>query len=378
MILSETNMNTTLNSHQLINIISNFNIIGEILQAVPYGDGHINLTYKISTKHEANVNNYILQRVNSRVFMKPIELMNNIQQVTKHLSSLRIKELYPKYEVLELVYTKDNQHYFLDTDNEVWRMYVFIEQAIGFSLTDDIDIIQASGEAFGSFQKMLENFPAFSLNETIKDFHNTPIRFLQLKDALSKNSVNRVQSCQIDIDYALSQEYLSNMITKHLYNGKIPLRVTHNDTKLNNVLIDPVSKEARCVIDLDTVMPGSLLFDFGDSIRFCVNTASEDEKDLDKVSVDLEKFRAFARGFLHETKDVMTTLEKELLPFAGPIMTLECGIRFLADYINGDIYFKTTYSTHNLVRAQNQLKLYKEQMKNIDQIRKIIISLLSD
>lgn len=372
-------MNSILHSHQqLISIINNFKIVGDFHQAVPYGDGHINLTYKISTIDQGKEISYILQRVNSHVFKNPTELMNNIQQITKYLNSSKIREMYPDYEVLELIYTTSDHHFYLDGEDEVWRMYVFIEQAIGFSLTSDLEIIKSSGVAFGSFQKMLESFPAYSLNDTIQNFHNTPTRFQQLKEAISKNSVDRLESCQAEIEYALSHEYLSNMITKYLYNGKIPLRVTHNDTKLNNVLINPITKKARCVIDLDTVMSGSLLYDFGDSIRFCVNTASEDEKDLGKVLVDLDRFKAFAQGFLKEVKDLMTGLEKDLLPFAGPIMTLECGIRFLADYINGDVYFKTAYPTHNLVRAKNQLKLFKEQMKAIDKLKEIIQEILSD
>lgn len=333
-----------------------------------YGNGHINDTYMCETDPR-----FILQRINSNVFKKPWEVMENIANVTAHVAK-KIKATGGDVnrETLNVIKTKDGENYYKLDEENYFRMYKFVEDTISYEIVDDPIQMYNTGHAFGKFQKMLNDFPADKLYETIVKFHDTPERVNQLKEAIEKNASGRKESVKAEIDFALSYSKYAAEIMEAMKKGEVPLRVTHNDTKLNNVLFDDKTGEGICVIDLDTVMPGSLLYDFGDALRFGASSGTEDEKDLDKIYFDLEKFEQFAKGFLEETADCLTEKEIELLPLSALLMTYECGIRFLADHINGDTYFKIHRENHNLDRARTQLKLVYDIESKLDVMHDII------
>lgn len=340
-----------------------------------YGNGHINDTFIV----EKNPN-YILQRINTEVFKNPDNVMENIMNVTSHIRK-KIKQEggNAKRESLKVYKTVDGKPYYRCKDGACFRLYNFIEDAISYDIVDDPEKLYSAGVAFGKFQRRLSDFPMEKLHETIKDFHNTPVRFEALKTAIKEDKAGRVKNVPEEIKFAMDREKFCDKVVKELDSGKIPLRVTHNDTKLNNVMLDKVTNEGVCVIDLDTVMPGSLLYDYGDALRFGGNTANEDEADVSKVTFDIEMFKAFTKGFLSELSQTITKKEKELLIFSIKLMTFECGIRFLTDYLNGDTYFKTHYENHNLVRARTQFKLISDiesKEKTLEKELKIILKSL--
>ena len=336
---------------------------------VPYGGGHINDTFIASRDGRP----YVLQRINTKVFSNPDELMENIHSVTDYLRK-KIKENGgdPNRETMAVLLTEDGQKFYRDSEGDCYRVCVFVQDSITLESVSKPEEFYQSAKAFGKFQNMLSDFPAEKLHETIVNFHDTPDRVRQLKEAIEKNLSGRLDTCREEVEYALEQAKDASKVCDAMKEGSIPVRVTHNDTKLNNVLFDKDTLEGLCVIDLDTVMPGSLLYDFGDSLRYGANTAAEDEKDLDKVTFDLELFEAFTKGFVSEVKDSLTEREKELLAFSAKLMTYECGIRFLADYINGDTYFKTKYPEHNLDRAKNQFKLCKDIDLKMEEMNRIV------
>lgn len=336
-----------------------FELAGDIISIEPYGEGHINVTLLVTTSEKR----YIMQKMNTYVFSKPIELMKNICNVTEHVASKGL-------ETLNVIPTKNGESFIFGED--CYRMYAFIENSVTYQSVSDSKIFYNSGKAFGEFQNALADFDASKLNETIVAFHNTPKRFNDFKKALSENKSGRADTCKTEIDFVLSRSNTYGKVMQGLEDGSVPLRVTHNDTKLNNILFDEKTNEVRAVIDLDTVMPGSMLYDFGDSIRFGASTAKEDEKDLDKVHFDIELFRAYAKGFCLAMKDSITQREKELLPYCAYLMTIECGMRFLSDYIEGDVYFATKYPEHNLVRARTQIKLASEMEAQFEEMAEII------
>ena len=316
-----------------------------IIKYYPYGNGHINKTYLVET----NEGKYILQQINSNVFKKPKDVMKNIDLITKYIKK-------KKGKTLELV--KDRKGKKLRKIGECyWRCYKYIENGITFEKIDNDDIFYEVGKAVGNFQKELRNFPIDKLRITIPDFHNTKKRYEKLFSVINNNE--KVNSCIEEIRFVSERKQMIFDYMK-VIEEKVPLRVTHNDTKLNNVMMNNVDKKSICLIDLDTVMPGSILFDFGDAIRIGASTALEDEKDLRKVRINKKLFEKFTEGFLEETKDILTLEEKQLLVESCKIITLECGIRFLTDFLENDIYFKTEYYGHNLIRARNQFKLVKE------------------
>ncbi len=346
-----------------------FNIIGEFISAEPYGEGHINRTYLVST----TAKRYILQMVNKNVFKNTVAVIDNIELVTDFLHKKIIERGGDVYrEALVLVPAFDGKKYYIDEDGELWRMYIFIEDAVCYQTVTDASVFEKSGAAFGNFQKLLAEFNAEKLVETIPNFHNTRIRFENLLKAIKEDKCNRAADIQKDIEFALARIPDGNIVVDKIASGEIPVRVTHNDTKLNNIMIDRQSKEGICVIDLDTVMPGSMLYDFGDSIRFGASSAAEDETDLEKVKIRLDMFEAYVKGFVGAVKDDMTDAEKELLAFSGKLLTLECGIRFLTDYLEGDTYFRTKYAGHNLDRARNQFALVADMEKNIYAMNEIV------
>ena len=320
--------------------------------AMPYGNGHINDTFCLESPR------CILQRINTSIFKNPEELMENVEKVTEFLRGKIVAAGGdPLRETLTVVRTVDGKNCYRYDEENAFRMYLFVENTKSIENSKTSEDLYEAGVGFGRFQRMLADYPAETLHETIKDFHHTPKRVEALREAIREDKAGRAASVQAEIEFALKQAEWADVVIKGIADGRIPLRVTHNDTKINNILFDQETGKAVCVIDLDTVMPGSMLYDFGDALRMGGSTAAEDETDLDKVWFEVEAFEAFAKGYLSEVKESITETEIELLPFSVKLMTYECGIRFLADYLNGDTYFKIHREHHNLDRARNQFKL---------------------
>ena len=345
---------------------------GDITLA-PYGNGHINDTLCVCVQTAEGERRFIMQRVNRYVFKRPEDVITNIAQVTDYLRGVIASEGGdPERETLTLVPTTEGKLFAYDEDGELWRMYLFIEGTISRDLPDTPELFALSGAAFGRFQRQMGSFPAKTLVESIPDFHNTPARYAQLMDAVKRNEAGRLGEVEAELAFCRKYEREVHTLLDALKAGEIPLRVTHNDTKLNNVLLDAQTGKGVCVIDLDTVMPGLAAYDFGDSIRFGANTAEEDERDLSRVGLSLEMFEAFARGFLSEAGQVMGRREIELLPMGAKLMTLECGMRFLADHLNGDKYFRIHRPGHNLDRARTQFALVRSMEENWDAMQAIV------
>lgn len=355
-------------------IISAFPEYGEVVGYKPITAGHINDTYIVEYKMaNGDVVRYLLQRINTNVFKMPVELMENVLGVTSHLRK-KIKEQGgdPSRETLTVFPAKDGKNYYMAEDGGCWRMYNFVEDTFSINELTNPEDFKNAAISFGNFQKLLADYPIDTLHETIPNFHNTVSRFNDFKAALENNLSGRKDQAIPEIEFVLAREKDCGIVTKMLENGELPVRVTHNDTKLNNILFDNKTKKGLCVVDLDTVMPGSSLYDFGDSIRFGANTAAEDEKDLSKVSLSLEYFKAYVEGYLESAGQSLTENEINYLPFSAKLLTLECGIRFLGDFINGDVYFKTEYPEHNLVRARTQFKLVEDIEAKFDEMKAIV------
>ena len=345
-------------NNKIKDICNKFGIKGNYKSHEILTSGHINTTYKVDFEDKS----YILQCINTYVFKNPEEVMENIFNVTSHIKNKLIKEN-KDYNRYVLNYkTSNNNPYIYDEDNNFWRCYDYIDNSITFNKTDDLKVIEESGKAFGEFQLHLKDFPVNNLNIVIPHFHNTVNRYEIFKEAIKNNLSNRKHLVEDLIKQYLDLEEIATKMYKLQKEGKLPLKVTHNDTKCNNVLFDEDTHNHLAVIDLDTVMPGLVGFDFGDAIRFIANTSDEDEKDLSKVNLDLNKYNAFYNGFVSTLKDTLSPLELETLPLGAITMTIECGMRFLTDYLDGDKYFKTDYPDHNLVRSKCQLKLAKEMI----------------
>jgi len=352
-------------NYNLKDILKHFDVEFS-LQA--YGNGHINDTYIVQSTPS-----YILQRINTDVFKNPIELMDNIKAVTEFLQD-KIKKNGgdPTRETLTLINTIDGKTFYQTKDGDCFRMYKFIDNTKSYETVENPTQFYNAARAFGRFQNMLKDFPANKLYEVIPSFHNTRKRFEDFKVAVNENKAKRLELVENEVNFALNREKYVDIVVDLLNSKELPLRVTHNDTKLNNVLLDETTGEGVCVIDLDTVMPGSLLYDFGDALRFGASTGAEDEKDLDKIWFDLDLFAAFTKGFLEELGDTITEKELELLPFSAILMTYECGIRFLGDFLNGDTYFKVDSDTHNLDRARTQFKLIKDMEDKLEDMKQVV------
>lgn len=336
-----------------------FKLPGGLISAVPYGSGHINDTYALEVAVSGKVVRYILQRINQQVFKAPDALMENVERVCYHtqqkLASQGVPDAFRR--ALQLVPTRQGRNWHTDDVGHRWRCYNFIENATGHDVVSSPRQAYAAARAFGSFQALLADLPGKRLHETIPYFHHTPTRLANFKLALKSDPHGRAKFAEKEIQFALQNEHLASVITGALARHEIPERVTHNDTKLNNVLLDNVSQEGICVIDLDTVMPGSVLYDFGDLVRTSTSPAAEDEVDLNKIVMQLPLFTALIEGYLSSAKGFLTPRELALLPEAGQVITYEIGLRFLTDWLEGDVYFKCKRPTHNLDRARAQFKL---------------------
>lgn len=351
-------------------VVKNFKIEGVVEDVVRYGEGHINETYLVTIK-DSNIQ-YILQKINNRIFPDINGLMNNIELVTTHLKNKIIANGgdYLR-ETLNIIKTNDDKSYYHD-ETGYYRLYLFVSDSLTLQNADTKELFKESAIGFGKFVNLLADFDATKLVEVIPNFHNTLKRFEHFMETLSKDPLNRAKDCKEEIEFVLKRKEDVSIIVNLIKENKIPLKVTHNDTKLNNVLLDNNTKKALCVIDLDTIMPGSSLYDFGDSIRFGCNSASEDEKDLSKVTFLVDYFKAYVEGYLGEVKNSLNEYEIKYLPLGAKMMTLECGIRFLDDYLDGDHYFRTHRENHNLDRCRTQFKLVSEIEKNMDLLNKIV------
>ena len=346
-------------------VIAHFKLDGTLIDCCPYGSGHINdtflLTFGIAEMGQIKV---ILQRMNTEVFAKPVELMENILGVTSYLRERIIEHGGdPERETLNVIPANDNKPYYVDTKGDYWRAYKFITDATSYDQVENADDFYQSAVAFGNFQKLLAGYPAETLHETIKGFHDTRNRFKVFKKAVEEDIMDRARFAQKEIEFVLQREEVAGFFGELQDKGELPLRVTHNDTKLNNIMIDNKTRKGICVIDLDTVMPGLAMHDFGDSIRFGASTAAEDETDLDKVECSMELFELFTKGYIEGCKGKLTEKEMELLPMGAKVMTFECGMRFLTDFLKGDTYFKIHRENHNLDRCRTQFKLVEDMEK---------------
>ena len=357
---------------KIFSAASQFTLVKGDMTIAPYGNGHINDTFCICVDTgDVRPVRYILQRVNRYVFPQPERVIENIARVTEYLRGVIAKEGGdPDRETLTLVKTQDGKDCHIDADGDLWRVYLFIEDIISRDQPDTPELFALSGAAFGRFQQQLEGFDASQLYESIRDFHNTPARYGQLMEAVKNNAAGRLGEVGPELAFCMGYGEEVHTLLRALAAGEIPLRATHNDTKLNNVLLDAATGKGVCVIDLDTVMPGLAAYDFGDSIRSGASTAAEDERDLSKVMISLPMFEAFVKGFLSEAK--LGQRERELLPMGAKLMTLECGMRFLADHLNGDKYFKIHREGHNLDRARTQFKLVRSMEENWDAMMEIV------
>jgi thiamine kinase-like enzyme len=343
--------------------IKQFLIYGDFLSIEPYGNGHINSTYLSKWNQAGKEIKYIHQKINSSIFPNTKGLMENIINVTNHIKNTLTTNISKR--VLELVPLKNGKYYLIDKNNECWRTYLFIENTQSLEIAKTTKQVEFLGKTIGEFQNQLSTYSGPKLNQTIADFHNMRVRYKNFYQALKQDKHNRTKNCQNEINFFIENEKQSYILIDALNNGKIPNRITHNDTKMNNILISKSDKNVACVIDLDTVMMGSALFDFGDLVRTTTNTAKEDEKNIKKVHFNIDNYNSLKKGYLSEANKFLTKKEKELLSCSGRYLTQIIGLRFLTDYLLGDIYFSTNYNMHNLIRCNTQIALIKDMDKYI-------------
>ena len=346
----------------LIKIIHEFQVEGVISSVEPYGEGHINQTYLAT----GDKKRYILQKINTKLFTEPDKLMFNIKEVTEWICKVHEKQGLSTDRLLKIVPTKNGDD-FLQNEDGAFRVYDFIENATSHQQADEKKFYQ-SAVAFGQFAEDLSAFDASVLHDVLPFFHDTTVRFSAFEKAVNADMVGRKASCQAEIDFYMARKKYCDMIVSRLADGRLPLRVTHNDTKLNNVMLDDATDKPVAVIDLDTVMPGSVCYDFGDSIRFGCNTGAEDEPNLDKVHFSLPLYKSYLKGYLSTFK-TLTDEEKKMLPYGAIIMTYECGMRFLTDYLQGDTYFRTSRENQNLDRCRTHIRLIEEMEANFDEMQ---------
>lgn len=348
-----------------------FNIPGEILTIDMIGNGNINQTYDVVITHKGKETRYVFQKVNIFVFKNPKMIMKNIEQITAHIADKL--ELMGKSRdcVMHFMYTSSGKNYYLE-DQGFWRVSEYVPNTVTYNTCDDLEKLRSAGKAFGNFQTMLSDFDTTNLYETIPNFHNTRSRIAVLMRHFNEDPCGRAEEVVAEIERIKNYKALAVRLNELVDSQELPLRVTHNDTKINNVLFDATTGEAKTVIDLDTVMPGLVAHDFGDAVRFSCNMVAEDERDYSKVCMDINRFRAFAEGFLSEVASSLTPTEIKTLSIGCFVMTLELAVRFLDDYITGDQYFKTLYRGHNLVRARSQLALADDMFEKLGEMNAIV------
>lgn len=355
-------------------IISHFNIKGEIQEYKKVVTGHINDSYLIKTKSTDHPG-YFLQWINNYIFKDVVGLMNNISLVTGHLAEKLTENPKLAFKVLEIIPCKNGQKFYLDTEGQYWRLYTFVDKMHGYDVVENTKIAYEGGKAFGIFMSLLADLPAERLTETIPDFHNIEKRLGTFNHSLKNNAVDRVKEIPAEIEFIKNRVEQMLTIPALIKAGKLPMRITHNDTKFNNILFDETN-HAMCIVDLDTVMPGSVLFDFGDAIRTGANTAAEDEKDLSKVDINLPIYEAYTQGFVKFTRHTLSEVEIDNLAFSARFMTFIIGLRFLTDFLDGDPYFRTSYADHNLVRARVQFRLVEQMELHADKMHDIVLKAL--
>ncbi len=349
-------------------IAQQFLLDGEVSSFTPIEAGNINGTYRLDLAGAAPC---LLQSINTTVFRDTETLMKNVDAVCVFLGN----KLSDSGGMISLYCypCKNGKKHYIDNDGLVWRIYNYVDHSVCYNTLSSPELFYKTGKAFGEFQKLLADFPIESLGETIPGFHDTAKRYRALLSSAEKDVCGRLETCMPEFEFAKQRAEDTHILTDLLAEGKLPLRVTHNDTKLNNILFDEDTLEPKCVVDLDTVMPGLSLYDFGDAIRSGASTAEEDETDLSKVQMDIGLFAAYAKGYLAAAGDSLTETEIRYLPFSAKLMSLECGIRFLTDYLDGDVYFKTKSPDHNLIRCRTQFKLVADMEEKMDEMKKIIL-----
>ncbi|MEG0824044.1 MAG: aminoglycoside phosphotransferase family protein [Erysipelotrichaceae bacterium] len=359
---------------EVLEVINKLSFEGEFIEAKAHGDGYINDTYACYFKtKDKNVKRYILQRINQDVFKNPEQLMKNYRAVTDYLKvgiAKRGGDIYR--ETLTIIPGKDGKDYVRDSLGNYWRGLIFIEDTISYTVVNGVDDFYKTALAFGNFQYQLKDFPAETLYETIPNFHNTVSRYEDFETALKKDLSGRKTLAREQIDFAITHKPLASALIDMLNNHELPLKVTHNDTKLNNILMDANTKKGLCIIDLDTIMPGLVAYDYGDSIRAGACWSAEDEKDLDKVYVDLDLFEAYTKGFIEGSNGGLSENEIKTLPLGAQVISYELGLRFLTDFLDGDIYFKTSYPMHNLDRCKTQFKLVADMEEKKEELNAIL------
>ena len=354
-------------------VIDAYAFPGELLSREAFGNGHINDTICLTYNVDGKIKKYVLQKINKYVFHHPDELMDNTVRVTEHIRKKVIADGGDsEREVLSVVLTADGRTFCTDDDDDYWRVTEFIENSESREAIDKPDDFYQTGLAFGHFQNQLSDFPAETLYETIPGFHNTRSRFDNFVKTVEEDPCGRADECREEINFILERKDLAYYAMNSYEKGELPLRVTHNDTKINNLMFDKTTGRPLCVIDLDTVMPGFAMYDFGDAIRTGANTGAEDEPDVSKIACDLELYEAFAKGFIEGCEGKLTGHEIDTLPMGALGITYEQALRFLEDYIKGDVYYKTAYAKHNLVRTHTQIKLVQDMENKWDEIQKII------
>lgn len=358
--------------YDFINIYKQFKLNGEFISCEPYGEGHINETFLLLLNENGKQVKYIIQRINSTLFTDVPRLMNNIKLVTEFARKKIIERGGdPDRETLNIVPAIDGKPYYTDGTN-YFRVYIFIENAISYQVVENPQDFYYSAVAFGDFANLLAEFDATQLYEPLPRFHDTAKRFNDLLIAIENNKSGRKDNVKAEIEFALARKEMTSKIVDKLKSGEIPTKVTHNDTKLNNVMLDDKTGKPVAVIDLDTIMPGTICYDFGDSIRFGCNPAAEDEVDLSKVNFDINLFEQYVKGYMSSLKSTMTKTEAEHLALGAIMMTYECGIRFLSDYLDGDVYFRVKRESHNLDRCRTQFKLVSDMEALLPKLNAIV------
>ncbi len=362
----------TYNSKEITSVLEKFGIQFDSFRVETFHSGHINSTHRVDVRYKGKTDSFVLQRINTYVFPNPVGIMGNIDKVTSHIRQKLISEgKDPEGKVLQFLKREDGTNYYFADNDNFWRIYRYIPNSITYDQAEDPEILKNAGYSFGTFQKQLCDFPMEELVDTMPNFHNTPVRMKNFFAACERDEAGRRHVIEKEIEILKENEALWGQLENKRASGILPLRVTHNDTKYNNILIDKDSGEAVCVIDLDTVIPGLCAYDFGDAIRFSANFAAEDEPDYSKVGLNLELYEAFASGFIPAVKDFCTSEELDSLALGAVTMAFELSARFLEDYLNGDKYFKTRHPEHNLERGRSQLTLALDMKEKLPLMQEI-------